>query len=140
LAEFGETVAVVPSRTARGDEKVLQRDETREPDADLVLGPAELLADLPAGKGDPRERRRGEIGPRCDMGLAGGQEAPRLGGELVCALQHRLGEAQSERHVARVGLQVADDGPVDLDGGTGALVRCPDAPCCDADASRQRRS
>jgi len=33
------------------------------------------------------------------------------GGELVGALQHRLSEAQSERHVARVGLQVVDDSP-----------------------------
>ena len=54
---------MVSSRTARRDEKVLQRDETLEPDADLVLGPAEQLADLPAGKGDLRDRRRADIGP-----------------------------------------------------------------------------
>jgi hypothetical protein len=63
LAGFCETVAVVSSRTARRYEKVLQRDETLEPDADLVLGPAEQLADLPAGKGDLRDRRRADIGP-----------------------------------------------------------------------------
>jgi len=44
------------------------------------------------------------------------------GGRARRRLQHRLSEAQSERHVARVGLQVVDDSPVDLDGGMGALV------------------
>src|SRR5271157_799538 len=63
LAGFCETVAVVPAGTARRDEKVLQRDETLEPDADLVLGPAEQLADLPTGKGDLRDRRGADIGP-----------------------------------------------------------------------------
>ena len=119
----GEQVAVLAARAAGYGDEVLKGDQAGQTDADLVLEPAEQLAQLPAGEGDRLggdTLRHGALG---HMGLKGDEEAPGLGGQVVGASgEDPLGQTHAQGGDVSRGFHVADATSFDLDAAHSPLV------------------